>query len=1049
MPLGCIPALVGAPAVEALHSAIDNEKTGDPLAPVTVIVPSNYVGLSIRRSLARDKGLAGVTFLTPYRLAELLGAASLAAQARRPVSTPVVAAAIRRVLGDEPGMFAAVVGHPSTERALLRAHRELSDITVEGLDVLASASRRANEVVRVHRATRALLADDWYDEFDLMQSATQTTIDGAPFLEELGLVLVHLPLRLSNGATRMLASLADRTPVTVIAGFTGEPKADVTLLDTLHRLGLPNQQAPEPQATTLGADTREIISTADADDEVRIAVRRVVDAARDGVALERIAVLYGTDRPYSRQLHEQLAAAGIPFNGAAVRTVGDALLGKTLLRLIALGDRDFRRDDVFMVLGSASLRDAEGRFVPTSAWERVSRAAGIVGGVKQWSDRLTHHVEDLHLDLEGEQTTEGREWVIRQTQRQIDWATSLFDFISELTNDLDPANIPASWRAKSRWAQNLIRRYVGGEHTRDRWPAIEIAAAEKVEAALERLSSLDTVDPNPSLAVFRRTLELELDSGLGRQGRFGEGVLVGSVASAFGLDLDRVIVVGLAEGIYPNHPRDDSLLPDHERRLLGGQLPLRRDHMADQHRDLLAALASASMGNVLCFPRGDLRRSTERTASRWLLAVAGHLAGDARVAGDTLADHRSEPWLTEVPSFAGGLARLAFPATDQEFSLRSLLEHRADHGVPLEHQLASTNAAFRRGSELRQARWHWDFSRFDGNLSHLEVPSPAGPRSVMSPTRLERWADCPHRYLMQSILKINEIERPDLQLRISPLDWGNIIHASLDDFFTEVIDYGAPAPGERWTDDHRRRLQTLTDQRCTHYENRGLTGKKLFWERDKRRILADVDKFLDSDNSNRELWRSYPLRSELGFGVSGSTNPPVDLQLSDGRTLRFIGSIDRLDQTVDGELVVLDYKTGKHEKFRGLDETNPVDNGTRLQLPVYAMAARAHVGRPDAEVWAGYWFINERSKFTTIGYRITPEVAATVDTVLRTIVDNIEAGVFPPHPPVPSTFNKFNCPYCDPDRLGTAERYRQWEHKKMSPELDAFRRLVEPETLDV
>ena len=1059
MPSGLIPASVGAPALAALHTAIADAKADDPLSRVTVIVPTNYVGLSIRRSLARQQGVAGVTFLTPYRLAELLGAAPLAAQRRRPVSTPVVAAAIRQVLDAEPGMFAPVLTHPSTERALVRAHRELSDVSPEGLDTLASAGRRAHEVVRIHRGTNAVLVDSWYDEHDLMTSATAVIEDGAPFLEDLGVILVHLPLRLSNAASTMLAGLAKRTDVLVIAGFTGEPKADVTLLDTLRRLGI-DAEAP---AEVPIPSTREIISTADADDEVRMAVRRVIDASREGIPLERIAILYGSDRPYSRQLHEHLGAAKIPFNGSAVRTIGEALLGKSLLRILALTDRDFRRDDVFTLLGSASLRDAEGKFVPTSAWERVSRTAGIVGGAHQWVDRLDHHLEDLRLDRQGEERTEGREFVLRQLQRQTEWATGLRDFIVELSTDLNADAVGSSWREKARWAQGLIRRYLGAEATRSSWPASEIAAAEKVEAALERLSALDSVEPNPSLAVFRRTLELELDSGLGRQGRFGEGVLVGPISAAFGLDLERVIIVGLAEGVYPSHPRDDSLLPDHERRLLDGELPLRRSHLADQHRDLLAALAAASAGTVLCFPRGDLRRSTERTASRWLLQVASTLAETDRISGDELADYRDQPWLSEMPSFAGGIARLEFPATEQEFSLRSLLEHRdagsrvdgADNGGVLGHHLAQSSNAFRRGAELRQARRGRHFTRFDGNLSHLDIPSPTANGVVMSPTRLEHWADCPHRYLLQTVLRINEVERPDLQLRVSALDKGNIIHRSLDEFFTGAIEQGAPAPGDYWTDEQRKALRDITIAQCEHYERRGLTGKKLFWDRDKRRILSDLDKFLSVDNINREVWQSFPVKAELGFGLVDRRNPnaphdsAIDLVLGDGRTLRFRGSIDRLDRGTDGSLRVLDYKTGKSKYYNGLDETNPIENGRRLQLPIYALAARAHANNPDASVWAGYWFLNEESKFTTVGYHVTPEVADIVDSVLTTIVDNIEAGVFPAHPPPPSTFNAMNCRYCDPDLLGTSERFRQWERKKSSVELNGFRRLVEPEKLDV
>ncbi|NIR39322.1 MAG: hypothetical protein GWN79_18210, partial [Actinobacteria bacterium] len=87
----------GPAAHEALAALIEELKGTDPLAPVTVVVGSNQLGVAARRALGRRRGVAAVTFLTPYRLAELLGAARVAGEGRRPVSTPVVAGAVRAV----------------------------------------------------------------------------------------------------------------------------------------------------------------------------------------------------------------------------------------------------------------------------------------------------------------------------------------------------------------------------------------------------------------------------------------------------------------------------------------------------------------------------------------------------------------------------------------------------------------------------------------------------------------------------------------------------------------------------------------------------------------------------------------------------------------------------------------------------------------------------------------------------------------------------------------------------------------------------------------
>ena len=107
----------GRPAVDLLADQVAKVKAGEALAPVTVVVPSNYAGVAIRRALAARDGVAAVTFLTLHRLGELLGTARLAAAGRRPVSAPVIAATVRAVLAAEPGVFRPVASHPARTAA--------------------------------------------------------------------------------------------------------------------------------------------------------------------------------------------------------------------------------------------------------------------------------------------------------------------------------------------------------------------------------------------------------------------------------------------------------------------------------------------------------------------------------------------------------------------------------------------------------------------------------------------------------------------------------------------------------------------------------------------------------------------------------------------------------------------------------------------------------------------------------------------------------------------------------------------------------------------
>ena len=205
-----------------------------------------------------------------------------------------------------------------------------------------------------------------------------------------------------------------------------------------------------------------------------------------------------------------------------------------------------------------------------------------------------------------------------------------------------------------------------------------------------------------------------------------------------------VFVVGLAEDLVPGRSGTDPLLPEPVRALAGGQLPMPRDRVDRVHRHLLAALAAAPDVTV-SFPRGDLRRSSARLPSRWLLPTLRALAGD-----DTVDATRWQtvPGLIGSPSYAAELARTDRPATAQEWRTRALLA-----GARLDDPVLAAAAT------LRLSRSSAMLTRFDGDLSAHRPPDPLAGRPV-SPTSLEAWARCPHGWFMSRLLGVCPVEAP-------------------------------------------------------------------------------------------------------------------------------------------------------------------------------------------------------------------------------------------------------------------------------------------------
>lgn len=1025
----------GSPAHEALAAAIDRHKATDRLAPVSVIVSSNQVGIAARRALGRRRGVAAVTFLTPYRLAELLGAGAVAASGRRPVSTPVLAGAVRAVLADEPGHFAGVEQHPTTERALVRVHRALSEVGPTGLDRLATQSARTADVVRIHRAVSRRIRSSFSDEQDLVEAAVATIPSTPPILRDLGPTIVFLPQRLSSNQARLLAVLGEHHPVTMIAGITGDTDADAAVRRSAEMVGgaWPNTAAPPAAVPT------RALSVSDADDEVRHAVRQVVDAARSGTPLARIAILYGSREPYARLIGDALAAAEIDWFGTSVRTADTSLLGRSLLALLALPDHNLSRHDVAAWLAGAPIRGVDNRPAPVAAWERASRAAGVVAGLEQWQNRLSRLADDLETDATNAERDTELEWRAVRLRSDAESARTLADFVTGLDTALKPGGRGQTWSGLAAWCRSLVRMYLGGESLRTDWPVEEQAAAQRIDAAIDRLGDLDGVDPDPSPVAFRRALELQLADDLGRHGTFGNGILVGPVSLGLGVELDEVVVVGMAEGSCPTRRRNDPLLPDRVRAIIGPDLPQRADLVHDDHRALLAVVAAAGR-TTYTFPRGDLRRNAERSPSRWLLDATEHHDGVRPSAEDL--DALTGEWLREVPSFVAGLRRSEFPATITEYDLRSLLDH-VEAGNPFALELVpSDRSAVRHGAELLTARLSAAYTRFDGNLATdgdlrgVTIPHPGARGHITSATRLETWASCPHAYFVRHVLGVVPVEDPEEQYRISPLVRGSLVHDTLDRWIAEAMaDDTVPEPGQTWPQGHLDRLHEIADEEAGRLERRGLVGRRVYWGRDQQVIHRDLEAFARFDDNQRAAHGSTPIATELPFGMPGSTTPPIEVVLPGGNSITVRGAIDRVDRTSGDGLIVIDYKTGSQRGYDGLSPEDPTPGGTHLQLVLYALAARSILGMHRSAERGTYWFVTDRGGFEAVGYDVDPKVEATALTTVGRIVEGIAAGHFPARPAKPTTRTWVDCVFCEPDGLGLAHQYADWRRKHTHPAL--------------
>jgi ATP-dependent helicase/nuclease subunit B len=957
-------------ALDALASAISEAKGDDPLAAVTVAVPTNTCGVMTRRALGRAGGIAGVDMVTLNRLAELIAGPDLAAADRSPMSTPVIDLTIAALLADDPGPFREVATHPSTVVALRDLHAELRLADPAAVDRLRAQSVRGRQAVRISDAITAALHRHWYDEADLFAAATDRAAGGEPL--DLRSVVLHLPDDLPGRAIRFVRALGDVIDVRLVlqsAVGEGVAEGDRALLDALGVTVAISEHVGSAPATP-----RAIVSTTDADEEVRAATRLVIDAARAGTSFERMAVLWPTQRPYARLVEHHLDAAGIPWNGRPGTTLRERVVPRLILDLLDVDRRGLRRRNLFDLLADVPLRDADGEFLPTASWERVSREAGVARH-DDWNRRLG---------------------ALGTSDRWRAPATSLRTFVSELRAQLGRPDATRTWAQWSAWCSEQIDHRFG-RRAIDRLSEPEYRAYEALTAALDRLAHLDPVSVPVTRHQFRTTLEAELDSAPARRGRVGHGVTVAPLAGATGLDVDVTIVLGAAEGLLPPRPIVSPLLSDADRSIAG--LPT-ADSRTARLRHLLS-ITLATSATTLTAPRGDLRSTSSIEPSRWIAP--------------------SDTERQVVDSHHAGLASTVFPASEVEHRLRGRL-------VGLGPAAATDDdGVVRRGLQLLRARRSDVLSRYDGDLSGAPVPRLD---DVVSPSRLEAWSACPHAYFAHYLLDVEPVEEPGDEIRITARDRGTAHHAALDLFHRAVVDGSLPQPGRAgWTDVHRRALVGFFDEVCERTERRGRTGRTAFWADERNLMLDDLLAWLDHDSELAVERGSEVLASELRFGVEDD----VSIALPDGRRIRLRGSIDRVDRTRDGGLVVTDHKSGGAQKFKDMSPADPTANGTLFQLPSYAAAARARFGEPTTPVLAEYGLLR-KGGYARPGFEITPDVEARVSTSLERVVSGIEGGWFP-HVPDPPGRYFVSCLYCEPDGLGTVERWSDWERKRHDPRL--------------
>ena len=214
---------------------------------------------------------------------------------------------------------------------------------------------------------------------------------------------------------------------------------------------------------------------------------------------------------------------------------------------------------------------------------------------------------------------------------------------------------------------------------------------------------------------------------------------------------------------------------------------------------------------------------------------------------------------------------------------------------------------------------------YEGQL--FDLSRRFGEGHGWSASRLESYGTCPFEFFVAYGLELEPREEAEEGFDVRML--GSMLHKILEDY------YGGVA---------------LTDAAGKVFasapEEYGFRPTAL-WTQQQAELLRVLEKTIEELNKVSQGFTPHTMEARFGMG-----NPSLILKTSAGE-VRLHGYIDRLDTAPDGTLRVIDYKAGSTAI-----SASHLKEGRRLQLPIYAMAARDALGL--GEISGGfYWHIQK------------------------------------------------------------------------------------------
>ena len=1023
---------------------------GDRMRRRRVLVISNRLREHLQERLARQGAFAGVSFLTLKDLAEEIALGDLQRARLSPISRLGAAALAGRVLREGASRLG-----PLRDAAAIDGYGESILAT---LTDLAEAGMRPGDIrfsSGFPKTGRALLKD-----LSLLAEIYEKGLAACGFYDD-GLLFLRAceraeaaPPRVStivygfsdmNALQRRLLSACIREE-DAIAFLPADPEAPacayaMPFLEWMEGQGFEREELPDGEAgpfdrlaanlfgdetrVRLEEDSLAVVSAPTESREIYELTREILYSrtpARAGgepSSVRETGMILPAAGKYERLILETFRSLRVPAESGGRARLADLPAGRIFLRMLALKERGYPREEVIRFLADANftgsrsflsapeISDGLSPASLPSQWEYLSRGFLFLSGEEAW-----------RASLKGETEEAGR----RGDSIRRGIARSLSHALEVLFKRLGAFPEPA---LPSVHAARALEAY--GEMTdglRDSG-----ALADSVKA----VGALDPILGDIGADAFREWARKALAGASVRpvdDGNPGGGVCLLTMLDARGLFFDTVAIPGLAEGVFPSAGGEDLLLPDLLREKVnralgrkkgdpGAGLPPKGARSAEERFLFWTAIQAAARRMILGFSRGGAGGLPESAPSPFLNHLAAALEGDpgeeVDLAGRIQGRYRAAP-----PSLDVSVIR-EMPAGILEWDLARMLVPPGEMEKGALGYLDRLYPQFERKRMALAARWKRDaLTAHDGMLTEPDLLEKIGERGgsarrPVSVTDIETFFRCPYRYALSKIFRVEARVEASPPLEAEPDVRGRLFHDALRLFYEKVIEMKTGL--SHMTPAVRRAI--LKESVARAFSRSGEEGEALLplpWRLLQERIRQDLGAFLGLVSEHGGDW--LPLETEGSFGRAGV--PPLEIDLAEaGRRIFLSGRYDLLEYRGEDEYRYVDFKSGK----RFGKQTPGLEGGTRLQLDLYARQGKQRFGG-GARVEGAYAFVSERGGYGV--HHVDPDTVEArrgdVDRLLSYFLRAAEEGAFFPTPSRKTCARCDFVPLCGPERIERAGR---------------------------